>query len=171
MSPLAARIRAWRTHERGAAAVEMALILPLVAVLLFALIEFGRLFWTYHIASAAVRDGARYGARLPVDCANLPTNPDWGSVRNMTRTGTPNGAAPLIPGWALNDITVTVSCATNDFVGPSGNVTFTGRYRGFGSVPKVRVSAKTPFSPLFGSLLPGMGITNFPVAHEQTWTG
>ena len=49
-----------RRRERGAAAVEFALVLPLLLTLLFGIIEFG---WAY-AQMLDVRHGAREGARL-----------------------------------------------------------------------------------------------------------
>ncbi|MFZ5626308.1 MAG: TadE/TadG family type IV pilus assembly protein [Bacillota bacterium] len=48
--------------ERGQALVEMALVLPLLLMLLFGIIEFGRIFHAY----LTVNNGAREGARLAV---------------------------------------------------------------------------------------------------------
>lgn len=45
--------------ERGAAAVEFALILPLLTVLLFGIIEFGRAYNAQVTLTHAVREGAR----------------------------------------------------------------------------------------------------------------
>lgn len=48
--------------ERGQATAEFALILPLLALILFATIEFGSAFWTYQQVSAAASEGARRAA-------------------------------------------------------------------------------------------------------------
>ena len=45
--------------ERGAAAVELALVLPMLVVLVFGIIEFGRAYNAKLHLSAAVREGAR----------------------------------------------------------------------------------------------------------------
>ena len=45
--------------EVGAAAVELALVLPLLVMLVFGIIEFGRAFYTKTQLSGAVREGAR----------------------------------------------------------------------------------------------------------------
>ncbi len=50
-----------RNRQRGIAAVEFGLILPIVVVLLFAVFEFGVAFWRQQVLSAAVREGARAG--------------------------------------------------------------------------------------------------------------
>jgi len=53
-----------RRRRRGQALVEFALVLPLFALMVFAVIEFGRAFYTVHMLSTAARDGART-ASLP----------------------------------------------------------------------------------------------------------
>ena len=47
--------------QNGASAVEFALIMPLLFLLLFGIIEFGLLFYNKHIITNAAREGARYG--------------------------------------------------------------------------------------------------------------
>lgn len=58
------RAAAVRPDQRGAAAVEFALVTGLACVLLLAGVELGRLLWTWN---AAV-DATRHGARLAVVC-------------------------------------------------------------------------------------------------------
>lgn len=53
--------------ERGAAAVEFAIILPLLILILFGIIEFGLLLYNKQMITNASREGARAGivARIP----------------------------------------------------------------------------------------------------------
>lgn len=55
--------RAFVRDERGAAAAEMALILPLLLTLLFAGMEGGNFFWREHQVVKAAREGARFASR------------------------------------------------------------------------------------------------------------
>ncbi len=48
-----------RRGEAGAAAVEFALILPILVLLLFGTMQYGFYFWARSSAAAAVREGAR----------------------------------------------------------------------------------------------------------------
>ena len=57
---MSTRIR--RRHERGAAAVEMAILLPLLVLVLGGIIDFGRALYTQNIATNAAREGARMRA-------------------------------------------------------------------------------------------------------------
>ncbi len=45
--------------QRGSVAVEFALILPILTVLLFGVIDFGRMLWFKEVLVNATRDGAR----------------------------------------------------------------------------------------------------------------
>lgn len=46
--------------RRGATTVEMAVVAPVIFMLLFAIIEYGRFVFVYTTATNAARDGARY---------------------------------------------------------------------------------------------------------------
>lgn len=61
-----------RRRQRGASAVEFALIAPLLFFLLFAAIEMGLLYWANLTMQHAVREGARYAV---TGQSNLDTGP------------------------------------------------------------------------------------------------
>jgi Flp pilus assembly protein TadG len=63
--------RLHRRGRRGAAAVELALVLPLLALLLLAAIDFARFYYHYTIVTNAARNGALYGSD-PVAAAESP---------------------------------------------------------------------------------------------------
>lgn len=46
--------------QSGVASVEFALILPFMLLILFAMLLFGRIFWTYNVLQKATHDAARY---------------------------------------------------------------------------------------------------------------
>ncbi len=48
-------------NEKGQAMVELALVLPLLLILIFGIVEFGRVFNAYLIVNNAAREGARVG--------------------------------------------------------------------------------------------------------------
>lgn len=50
---------AHRSKERGAAAVEFAIVIGLLVLITGGIIEFGRVFWYYDALTKATRDGAR----------------------------------------------------------------------------------------------------------------
>lgn len=51
----------FRKTEKGQAVVEMALILPVLLLIIFGIIEFGRILNTYMIITEISREGARAG--------------------------------------------------------------------------------------------------------------
>lgn len=56
-------IRRFRTDERGANAVEFAILMPIMMVCFGAIVEGARIYWNYQGAVSGVRDAARYLAR------------------------------------------------------------------------------------------------------------
>lgn len=58
--------------ERGASAVEFAIVAPLLFLLLFGIIEFARAISVYTAVSTAAREGARYGASVGLNEGGVP---------------------------------------------------------------------------------------------------
>ena len=55
------KLRKLTKSERGSAAVEFALLLPIIATLTFGMIDFGRMLWFQEVLVNATRTGARQG--------------------------------------------------------------------------------------------------------------
>lgn len=101
------------SSEHGAVIVEFALVLPLLAALLFGIVEFGLLFYNKQVLTNASREGARAGiayepkneiSRIVVDyCANRLIRFDTAEVpvANVTPDPPPNSYG--------QDLTVAVS--------------------------------------------------------------
>ncbi|MDA8235370.1 MAG: pilus assembly protein [Clostridia bacterium] len=62
-------LKSLRKTEKGQSTVEMALVLPIVILLLFGIMEFGRIFNAYLIITNAAREGARAGVVGASDAA------------------------------------------------------------------------------------------------------
>jgi Flp pilus assembly protein TadG len=146
--------------QDGAAAAEMAMVLPLLTTLLFGSMEFGHYFWHEHVVVKAVRDGARFAARQPISeyvdsstgCVTAPSAVLSDRNRNLVRTGTVDGSTPRLSYWAATGtVTVTVTCTAN-----AGGQAMTGIYNGIQhagvavGAPVVTVTATIPYSTLFG---------------------
>ena len=54
----------FRRSEKGATAVEFAILLPVMIVVFAAIVEGSRIYWNYQSAVTGVRDAARYLARI-----------------------------------------------------------------------------------------------------------
>jgi Flp pilus assembly protein TadG len=132
--------------ERGAAAAEMALVLPFLIVLLFGSVELGHYFYVEHQVVKGVRDGARYASRQPFSSISCPSETVDGAletkIKEVTRTGRITGGTARVPGWTNDDISVDVTCAA---------VT-TGIYRDEPGAPQVSVVANVAYNSLFGGL-------------------
>jgi len=156
--------RRFLAARAGSTAVEFALILPLLTLLMLAFVGAGRLFWNYHIAVSSVRDAARFAARLPMTCGGLTNANDLLRVQRLARTGDVDGTgAPLIASWTSNaSIVVTVTC-----VGNTGGA-YVGRYEDVANIPIVKVTASPPYIDSFGGLT-GVTLTGFTVSAQQAW--
>ena len=101
------RAHRWRTDERGVALLEFAMFAALLLILLFGIIDFGRALFTANNLTAAAREGARYGARLPDPGAALGAIADTAAA-----TMSPFGGAPID---AATQVAVTCrpACATS----------------------------------------------------------
>jgi Flp pilus assembly protein TadG len=145
----------------GNAAVEMALVFPFLLLLMFGSIDLGNYFLSEHVVDKAVRDAARYAARLPVvnsygttnyDCStNTVATTAQTSIQQVARFGDPSGSGSArLPGWTSNSMaTVTLTCDTTS----TDSYVNAGIYTDFpnsGAVPVITVSATVPYSTLFG---------------------
>ena len=63
MNRILRRVRGLRS-DRGAALVELALVVPFLMMIMCATIDFGLAVYTLNNLTAAVREGARYGATI-----------------------------------------------------------------------------------------------------------
>ena len=140
--------------ESGAAAAEMALVVPLLVTMMFGAFEAGNFFWSQHIVTNAVRDGARYAGRRPLSdypgCA--PNESVVDDTRNVTRTGRVSGGTPRIANWT-NPVTVEV-LPTSPRPTPCNNLFSGGIYTNNpDGAPVVTVTATVPYTGgLFGVL-------------------
>ena len=166
MTTLGQNIRKLASNPRGSAAVEMALVTPLLVILMFGSMELGNYFLNQHAVSKQVRDGARFASRMTLasayDCIEGPAA-DSGvfedpgataTIVNVTKTGSVGGSATGRFGdvfWAdacgqsAEALTVTMRCVAKDLYG--------GIYTGLaGNIPVVTVSADVAYPSLFGTL-------------------
>ncbi len=147
-------LRRLAADRAGSSAAEMALVMPLLLVLMFGTFELGHYFLSEHVVQKAVRDAARYAARLPLasytGCPATVADPTLTRIQKVARTGLPDGTVQRLQGWSADTMTtVTLTCT------PTGTP-YTGIYTAFPTgVPVVTVSASVPYPTLFGAL--GLG--------------
>ncbi len=157
-------------EQQGSAAVEMALVAPLLIALLFGAFELGNYFLAEHKVVKAVRDGARYAARQAFDQYSgcTPSSMVVDSTRNVTRTGqVASGGTPRVTGWA-NPATITVTAVCNR----TGSFQNQGIYRNLTvGAPVVVVSASVLYTPLFARIGIGRFTLNLNASSEAAVTG
>jgi len=158
------------TSEGGSAAVEMALVLPLLLVILFGSVELGNYFMDEHTLLKAVRDGSRFAARQNFSnytaCSGQPGGTVVDDTRNVVMNGYLSGGSAITPNVAAADITLNVSCAATangqDMIG-----IYRSRFGGTcdgatanGCAQIITVTAAVPYRSVLGSFgFSGLGLT------------
>lgn len=166
-----------RDSGRGAVMVELAIMLPVLALLVFGIAEIGRALYQQNTLAKAVESGARYLGRasgiLDANCARVGDESGglWrlaaDKAVNMIVYGTedpgdPPGVQPLLPNLdGENVVTITESGPTTVTEG------------GYSTTPAcvITVSAAVDFEFLY---LPMLGLDFFPplnAAAEERWIG
>ena len=84
-----------RRHRRGAAAVEFAVILPLLVTIVLGCVDFGRFAYNYIALTNAARAGAAFGCMNVYTTATQATGPYRSSRPPRTRwTSRPDSIRP-----------------------------------------------------------------------------
>lgn len=100
-----------RIQQRGVAAVEFAILLPILLLIVFGITEFGRALYAYNTLVKATRDAARYYA------AQQPGNPPAkeAEIKNLAVYGNTAGTgSPLASGLITGMVSLcdSVSCSS-----------------------------------------------------------
>ena len=142
--------------RRGAAAVEMVMVTPLLLTIMFGATELGRFFWSEHQLIKAVRDASIYASRQQIDNFDCGTSTVSSAVTtatsNIVKTGLVSGGTNRLPNWsnAGASIVLSVSCVT-----AAGGTTLSGIYTAnHGQVPVLTITATLPYN----SIMNGFGL-------------
>ncbi len=180
-SPIATMVQRLRRRRDGIASVEFAIVLPLMVLMLFGTIEFGRLLVDYQVVNKSVRDAVRYLSRvhdagftdLCIDelgiSSLLPTadadKPAGKAVKLAMRGSIDNSGDYLLGYWNNeNTIEIWVSC------NPKG--TFSGAFQyNEQYIPELTMTAEVPFPSGFGWMLPFLDDFSIQVAHNEVYIG
>jgi Flp pilus assembly pilin Flp len=98
---------AWSRQQDGAAAVEFALLLPLLVLLLFGFIQFGTAFNTRIQATNAAREAARLAVIGIDDFDNVGGAPFWQIVRDRAGVGSISNCSFITDDVVGGTLTVT----------------------------------------------------------------
>lgn len=154
--------------RKGAAAVEMVMVTPLLLTIMFGATELGRFFWSEHQLIKAVRDASIYASRQQIDnydCTNSTVSSAvTTATTNIVKTGQVSGGTNRLPNWsnAGASINLSLSCVTT-----AGGTTLSGIYTANdGQVPVLTITATLPYN----SIMNGFGLDKSftMVATQQT---
>lgn len=127
-----------KAGQRGLAAVEFAIVLPLMMLLMLATAELGRAFFQYNTLHKAVEDGARYLASHAIPGSTGVITFDSAVetiVRNLVVYGNPAGTGTsLLEGLLTDDVGLTTVGSDH-----------------------VQVSVEYPYTPIFSGI-PAFGL-------------
>jgi Flp pilus assembly protein TadG len=143
--------------ERGAALVESAIILPVFLTLVGGVYEFGYFLYQEQLATAGVRDAARY-LSLTADPNSSVMQAD---AKNLAVSGSIGGGPPRVPGWAATDVLVSVTAVDNS----------AGVYSGGPTVQIVTVSTSFAETSLGFLGLLGLNRPTINVSHQERFVG
>jgi len=124
------RLRVLRGRERGAAAVEFALVLPLLIVLLLGIIDFGLYYYNDLQLTHAARDAARYLSVNNLAGADA-------AISGATLVSTSIDARGMSPATSGQPATVTLH-ATYSFLTPLPLIVGIGRTLGINATVVMR---------------------------------
>lgn len=114
------RLANWRETDAGQTLVEFSLILPIMLLMLFALVDFGRGFYTWLVLTNAAREGARVGAvQQPVDVIKTKVKDTANGLTTTSPTMVINVGNPQGPRGEAVTVDVTYQFA---FVTPMGGI-------------------------------------------------
>lgn len=143
----------------GSAAVEMVLVMPILALIMAGSAETGRYFYHQHVLTKAVRDGAVFAARYPIDKFHCDTGaidaPIPARTRALIQTGGLSGQSDLLPWWTAASgviFTMSVACTTT-----ANGTTLGGIYTAnAGQVPVLTIQTTLPYRSVLSAVgLPG----------------
>ena len=142
--------------RRAVAAVEFALLAPVLALVMVGLFDFGYYLNQSNDLDKSLRVGAMLAAR-----SSLPLS---GSVEttidNLVKTGTTDGSGNyIVPGWSNGSASLSVTTTTYSSGGTDFEV--------------IKLAASVPYEAYFSGFLQSYGFNTITMsaAHEQAFVG
>ena len=185
--PIAKTGKRLRRRRDGIASVEFAIVLPVLVLMLFGAIEFGRLLVDYQLVNKSARDAIRYLSRVhdagitdicPTGGVLFggPSNPvPSEAVQNavyLAMTGSvkkPTGPGDYLLGYWDEEESIQIQVVqpcTNNTTG-----TFSGAYQYSDYIAELTMTVDVSFPSGFGWLLPFLDDFTIKVAHNEVYIG
>ena len=154
----------------GSAAAEFALVLPVLALLLFGTIEVGRALHDYQLVDKSVRSATRYLSRAPVSCPAGFDVLDEANARNLALTGTVDGSGDYLLKYWTQPSTIIIPNPCLTPIDNSAN-TWRGAFDGAAEFYRATIIAQVPIFLEFGSSWLGNMSVDVVVRHEEVVFG
>ncbi len=172
-----------RRRRDGIASVELAIVLPVLVLMLFGAIEFGRILVDYQLVNKSTRDAIRYLSRVRdttiTDFCNnssgvggdLLVSEDVTKPVNkavyLAMTGSIDGSGDYLLGYwdERNTVKIRVDCNDNR------TNTFSGAFQNIEYIPELTMTVDVSFPSGFGWLLPFLEDFSIKVAHNEVHIG
>ena len=108
--------RRTKEGDEGAVAVEFAIVLPILMLILFGIIQFGIAFSEYEVYTGAAREGARYAATR---CGGYPDNSTTGCTPTMISTKVRDTSVgySITPGTPTESVSGGASACSDSTIG------------------------------------------------------
>ncbi|MBL6933245.1 MAG: pilus assembly protein [Rhodospirillales bacterium] len=143
-------------NEKGSAAVEFGLVLPILLLLFSGFAEYGRAYFQVNAIEKGLRAATLYAAR-----ADSPLSAtDALIAENILKTGTADGSgAFLVSGWGKPGAGHTITSTDFDVDGTP--------------VPVIHIQVTVPFDPMSPGFATMVGLGGFTISlnHEQPHVG
>lgn len=155
------RLSSFAGDRQGAAAIEVAAVMPILVIVGLGTFEFGHIFYSTQLIQTGLRDAARYIARAPDPATAEAT------ARQLATTGTVDGSgAPRVSWWQTDEIQITYETTANLPDATTG----LRAYRAGDQLQVVRVSTAIDYQGL-GFLNSTIGPIRIAAAHEERYVG
>jgi hypothetical protein len=141
-------LRKFIGEERGGMAVEFAILIPVLLLMVLGIVDFGHAWYMDHLLSNASREGARYGTRFT---GTLPQNLTPSIADYVKNTSSENGG---LGGWGLTHLLPSDAAPQVNATGPG--MTKTKLTELAGQDLTVTVTARKTWF-VIGRLVPGLG--------------
>ncbi len=162
-----ARMKTFLRLEKGVAAIELALVMPIFMLMFLSATELGNMIYYSSTIEKGMRSAITYAARTPDTLSNATiSDEDLIIIENIARTGSLSGGTSLVAGYdeAESKVTITTHEFTQAMSGGVDDI----------SVTIVTIAVEVPYVPLmdfvtssyFGEFAPVIHLT-----HEQAMVG
>jgi len=151
-----------RSHERGAAVLEAAVVLPVILILMGGIYDFGRAFATLSAAQKSMRGSVRYLTLQPFPfvCSNAARD----NARKLALYGNIAGSGNLlVSAWQSGDISVSLTDGNDAAITDCSSAP---------NIVKIAMSSdKVPYNSLMWGVVGLPSTINMSVTHQERWIG